>query len=125
MTMTGRCVSVLLAITALARATSYSFRPPESTAITETLTGVVPYEAWVAILSFASAVVMFGVLVHHDWSLFIGHLALVASYTIYALSITMAVICDGAPWAGLMPIVLVALLNCERLFSAGQRLGNR
>lgn len=134
--VTGRQWSMILVVVALLRSASYEFRPPEPSAATELLTGVVPYWLWSALLLAFSLLVVAGLcltghhpsrLVRHrgDWVMFSGHLLLVAAYAIYALSFGVGVVWHGEPWHGWGLILLATLMHADRVVTIGSTLGRR
>lgn len=126
----GALWSVILAAAAIARATSYTFRPPPMTVTTDLVESVIAYDQWAMILTTSAALIALGVTGarRHPvavWATLLGHLLLVAAYTIFTMSILVAAVAYDGSWTSGGALFVVALLHAERVLTLASGLGRR
>jgi hypothetical protein len=128
----GWAWSLILAVTAVVRASSYLTRPPDEDAGgLDLIESQLPYSGWAGVLITGAVLIVAGIalwLTGSNWSpwlAFAGHVILLGATCIFVTSVTISAATTDMGWSGLAPLLVVAVLHTERILCIGTNIGRR
>lgn len=108
-TDTDRILGATLSTAALARAMSYTIRPPGGGTVTaQTIFTFLPVPAWVLLLITLTVLIIIGAVSRRITPMFVGAAAGSFCYVFFAVNLLIGAFTSGAGWAGVAELFIVA-----------------
>lgn len=115
-----------LALTGAARAVSYAlFPPPPGSATAEFVFTIMPPTSWVIAITIEAVLITIGAIFKKVIPLFAGCSLGMLFYLVFAYNLGVAAVRQQSGWSGVIPLVVIAVLNAYVVWILGPRIRNK